>query len=412
MHQFLRPMCLCASFFLAAQVHAVPVIEFVNTHQQDKEYELDRFMNELPKSWDGTWWGKTNGVRISGGSLNIRRLHIEEEAKLRATLIPERFWVRFNEHKLDTIGENRRERTFELEYSPVSNMYLSLIGEPAFKKPDASIGWVLRYGAREDNAIRIAHSILDFSTNKAFRNKSVSEDFEDFYRRFPRSWKVTLTGSKTGAASPAGRLDWTYTTPWEKRHNDLTLSNTDSIITGREWKVEGEAWTTAAYTTLGIDFAGQRGYTNTVYDIPPASGGLVKKSRYLFRPYVMVPWNSKFLLRGGISYVRNKGSQTPQSPLAPVSSFSNSDTIPFIMGKWIISEKAGQPLVSLETGYFHDFQNIDTNHRRERRLKIATDFRLGESTGLRFITGWELDRRDFGRGAYFDGGTAQFQATF
>lgn len=400
---------ICACLFLSVHVQAVPITEFVNINQQDNEYELDRFMNELPKSWDGIWWSKTNGVRISGGSLNARRLHIEEEIKLRAALIPERFWVRFNERKLDTIGENNRERTFELEYSPVSNMFWSLIGDPEFEKPEAGIGWAFRYGVSEDNAIRVFHSILDFSANKAFRNKSVSGDFEDFYRSFPRSWRIILNGSKANAK---GKIDWTYITPWEKRHNDLTSVNTDSIITGREWKIESEGWANIGDTVLGIDLSSQRGYTNTVFDLPSASGGLARKSRYLVRPYAAVPCNSKLKLRAGISYVRHKGNLWPQSALTTASSFNSTDMIPFVTGEWVVSEKIGQPTVNIETGYFHDFQKVNGNHRIEKRLKIAAGFRLGEATGLRFITGWELDKRDFGRGAYFDGGTVQFQGVF
>ncbi len=53
-----------------------------------------------------------------------------------------------------------------------------------------------------------------------------------------------------------------------------------------------------------------------------------------------------------------------------------------------------------------------SHRRRENRLKLALQFDFWKGSSLRLVTGWELDKQDFGRAAYFDGGTIQLQATF
>lgn len=384
-----------------------------NPQDYDSEYELDMLQNYFASDWIWEWLSAENGIRITGGSLNIRHIYHDRYVKLRFPIIKNRMWFRYNHTIRQVIEDEWQFDEIEIEYSPVKNLFLSFLGDPTYHKSEIDIGWAVRYGNREDNSIQLKYLLIDYDSNYAYHNKSTNEGFERFYRDFPYEWRMKLVS----AVYPVKIwIEGRHRSNWTRRDLDLVNPNNNAIRFGREYMLEGEIRWDREVFSPSIDFFGRFTRKGISYEVPRSDGDHTRWEKRVFvRPQVVIYFSERFELDSGCELVKHDGEDVYPGTAFLYKYFDNRNIIPFIIGRLHIKG----PLYG-EAGYMHgtiDERKIEGNLsyrriKRENRLRLAADFKFITGTRLKIITGWDLDREDWGKFALFDGGYIQFQTSF
>ncbi|HOW27509.1 MAG TPA: hypothetical protein PK876_03265 [Elusimicrobiota bacterium] len=386
--------------------------EWIDVPGLDSEYESDRFMSDIPWDWRESFWASPSGVQMTGGSMNIRHLYLQQDIKLRVPLVENRFWFRYRYQKFDTLERNRSDSLWEFEYRPWRDWFVSFLGEPRYHKAEANMGARVRWGRAENRSVDAAILFPNFDTNYAFHNTSVNEGYQEFYDDFPKDVRLTAVWSGHGTSVRAQARKMTL---WRKQHRDLTTPFVEYRETGGETDLSVEM--RCRGERFGVTLEGEYwDELRSVWFSQTAFGQGRRRDqvRRLVRPAAEWYWDHTGTARIGFFTVRRRESLVYSDPAVASRFERQNETLPFVQ----VIKKFGR-VIEAEMAYVHDRQRTTREYgaetfskREENRLKLACGFQFTPSTSLRLVTGWELDKRDFGRFAYFDGGTVQFQAVF
>lgn len=398
-------------FFQISILCAQDVLRLINPQNFNSEYELDIFQNYLSQDWIWEWLAYENGFMITGGSLNIRHIYHERKAKLRMPVIQDRLWFRYHHFIRQVIQDEWKENRIELEYMPLKNLYLSVFGDPTYHKSEIDIGWSARYGTSEDNSIKISYILVDYDNNYAYRNRSVNEGFERFFRDAPIEWRLKTVYT---ALPVKVWIEGRHQRNWTAEYNDLNNANNNRILLGREYILEGKIQWDNEIAVPGIDFFGRVTRKGEFFAVPrPAMDHIRWEKRILVRPQVLIPFGSEYSINVGCGLSKHDGEDSFPGNTSQYVYFNNRNVMPFVIGT-----KHMRGPAYIELGYMHgtideykiegvnSFRNIE----RENRIRIALDFKFSTGARLKFISGWDLDKEDWGKLAVFDGGYVQFQA--
>jgi hypothetical protein len=399
---------LTARSFLEAQV---PV--YTNPQNLDNEYEMDRLMGDFPWAWRDRFENAVTAYRVTGGSLNIRHLYVEEALKVRFPLIDEKFWFRFHRRRRQGLERDDVENLVEFEYSPFRRWFFSILGDPAFRKAESDAGAAVRFGTAEGRSIKFTYLWPDFDTNYAYHNRSVNEGFEEFYRRLPQEARLSArwTGdslsvvwnSRLGRAWESARQDFASSARTVRRGGVREASlDLRHRLGSWSWGLEGETWRS-------------RESIDNEPAVPAMDRSLVRE-RSMARLSIDRELSPVWRMRVGGEFATLRGHERYPGQTTLDRSHRINDSLGFASLYHAFSSRW-----SWESGYMHDQQGWRTLNpgpsrssrcRSENRVKLAIQRDLGGRSSFRLATGWELDKRDVGRFSYFDGGTLQFQTVF
>lgn len=400
------------SLLAALTAQAVEPPPFRHIYRLDAEYALDLLSGEIPWDWRDAFYGSPSGFQISGGSLNIKHLFIDEKFKARAALVEDRFWFRFAYNKRQGLERNSVEAPLELEIRPTGPWFVSLVGEPDFDKSTVDIGAALRWGAEEGRSVKLTYLWPDFDNNHAYANQSVSENTEKFYHTAPREARLAATW----IGGPWSlRLEGRHSRPWERESRDLA-TNAQALEKERggeafldlrlragswTWGVEGESW-------------GQR---SSVVHAPaaPAADREVSLEKEALRAALQKDFSAKWRARAGGGFVHQRGGLNAVQD-ASDERYKSYDRLIFLEGDYAPAEK-----MRLDAAYVVSRQQYDilypaatpeSGRRTDHRARLGLRYDVKEGTGFRAATAWELNRGDSEKLGSFDGGTLQFQTVF
>jgi len=408
-----RVCVLCLCVVAATGIGPAHGGDLFNPDAYDSEYELDLLQNYFHPQWVFDWHALENGFRTTGGSLNIRHIYLVQQAKFRFPLVEERLWFRFRHEVQAFLDYDRREEAIELEYAPARRLYLSMVLEPAFHKADMDIGWAIAYGAGEGNRVRAEYYLVDFDRNYAFRRKTVNEGYEEFFARAPREYRFSWyhTSDSWNAGVAARRV-----TPYELTHDALTATGIDMRYTGEEWAAEADlqgslgSWSPGLHSTARVTEESRERLP-----LPVAGDCRSRISRYEARPYVWLRTDGPWEYLVGFGYVDDYG--TREEPVDPLMGayYRSQQLLPFALAAyqwaaWSVFEFGYMHASQFQTRLDHTGWLSGTG--RENRLRVAWELVFSARMRMRCMAGIELDQEDFGRFAYFDGGSFQFQGCF
>jgi hypothetical protein len=379
----------------------------------DAEYELDRFMGDLPWDWRDRFRGSASGFQTSFGSLNIRHFYIEQTLKVRFPVKREKLWFRFLHQKQHGLERQTTETRLEVEYSPFSSWFFSVVGEPAFHKSETDIGLAARWGPDEGRSVKFTYLWPDFDTNYAFRNRSISEGFEEFYHRFPQEARLAAVWAQERLSlAVQGRL----TRPWVKVHRDLR-----SPFTAHE---QNGSWAEAAADlrhrqgpwTLALEGGTERVRESLEFQpADPVQDKRLVQERSFLRGSVERRLSRTLDIRLGSGFVRfrNRAQYPAQPSLNQLD--QTLDRISFVYLR-----RSFTPTFQTELGYLYDRQwhkdlqgfSSQTFSRSHNRGTLGFLCRFSENASFRLIGTAELDQTESEHFFSFDGGTAQFQTVF
>lgn len=403
---------VCLILLVRCLLSAEPA--YRNVFNLDAEYELDRFMQDVPWDWRDRFRSSATGVQIGGTSLNIRHFFIQQDVKLRLLIVEDRFWFRFRDARLRGLERDDRDTEVEFEYRPVSALHLSVFGEPTFDKADTDIGLAARWGRDEGRSIRFEYAWPDFDTNYSYENQSVNEGFLSFYRRFPQDarltaswidgpWSLWLAGS--------------HRRPWERQTLSLTGTGAAFIEEGaereasldlryrfRRWTaaLEGETW--LERTSLRFEPAA------------PVMDRSVIQERNMLRLSLERSMSDSWRLRAGGGPVLHRGRLRFPAQPASDEAYRVHDAIFYLFSY----HRMGRKLWG-EAGYLVDRQNVqqrlpnfaDSSQRMtQTRAKFGLQHDFDGGASIRGVTAWEMDPSGAETLMSFDGGTLIFQTTF
>lgn len=387
--------------------------DFYDVPNLGGEYEVDRYMGDAPWAWRDRFRSQATGFFITGGSLNIRHLYIEEELKVRFPLVTDRFWFRFQRERIQGLERNDSKNELEFEYSPWKRWFFSFLGEPTFHKAESDAGAAVRWGLEEGRSVKLSYLWPDFDANYAFHNQSVNEGFERFYRRLPQEARLRIVWvGQSLSLFLKGRL----ARPWERTQETLPKPGTRYVQEGSQseaaldlryrWSLwsaaaEGETW--RSQESIAFEPA------------VPARDRAVTEERSSLRGSLERALAHDWRARVGGGFVTSRGVERYFNQPASHRSHKVNDALGFLFVYHDFT-----PRLTGEIGYVYDRQGQDvlangtrlSSRRSQNRGKLALQRDIGDNASFRLVTGWELDGRDVGRFSYFDGGTLQFQATF
>lgn len=383
---------------------------FRNVYKLDAEYELDRFMGDFDWKARDDFAGSPTAYRATGGSLNIRHLYVRQDLKARFPLLQDRLWFRFGYERLEGLERDETRVPLEFEYSPFRKWFFSFIGEPAFHKSDTSAGAAARWGGAEGRSIKFTYLWPGFDANYAFRNTSVNEGFQEFYRRYPQEARLKAAWIKGPVSLLAeGRL----ARPWELDHRDLLSPPSSHIRRGAAaeavldfrwkrgvwvWSVEGETW--KERESIAFEPAA------------PARDRQVRQERSSARLSIERSLGPRWRVRGGGGPVHSRGRLRHPSLTSADEGYKMLDRLAYLTAYYSRS-----PRSEWELGHVYDLQRFEvrepggagSGRRSHNRGRIGFRWTFNERAWLRLIGALELDRNQSERFGSFDGGTVQFQ---
>ncbi|MBI4396142.1 MAG: hypothetical protein HY548_03535 [Elusimicrobia bacterium] len=387
---------------------------FVNIYNLDAEYELDRLMGEFPWEERDPFVSTSTGFRITTGSLNIRHFYIEETLKTRFPLIDDKFWLRFQYRKRQGLERNEVDVPLELEVRLRPRWFLSLVGEPAFHKSDTDVGAALRWGETEGRSLKFTYLWPDFDTNYAFRNQSVNEDHQEFYRRLPQEARLSAVWIEGPWSLNAGG---TFSRPSELVRQGLIAPFTRYILKGSRSEGSLDLRRRWAEWTWGLESEFWRERQSIDFEpVAPSSdrGQIQERStvRSSLERRLAPDWRLRF--GGGLAFYRSH-MRYPAQP-----NLNESNQIDDRLGTLSLFHELRSGLW-LEGGYIADRQWFkvqgpgfvqDMGRRVHKRGKVALQYHFSERSYIRAVAALELDRAETEHFLSFDGGTVQLQTVF
>ncbi len=385
-----------------------------NVYNLDAEYELDRFMQDVPWEWRDRFRSSATGIQAGGGSLNIRHFLIQQEAKIRMPVVTERLWFRFRDARLQGLERDDRDTRLEFEYRPASQLHLSLFGEPTFAKADTDVGLAARWGEFEGQSVRVEYLWPDFDTNYAYANRSINEGFLRAYRRFPHDLRMAASWIKgPWSLWLAGNIR----RPWERQTVSLTGTNPSFVEEGakreasvdlryrfRSWTaaIEGETW--LERTSIRFEPAS------------PATDRSLIQERNLLRLSLERAMSPAWKLRAGGGPALSRGNLRHSAQPSSDEFYRVHDAVAYLFSYHQVRQR-----LWLEAGYLADRQNVaqrlpgfaDSSQRKtQTRVKFGLQFDFAGGASLRGVSAWETDPSDAESFVSFDGGSILFQTTF
>jgi len=404
---------LCLIFVAAGVLKILSAEDYVNPYRYNSEYEMDMLQNYFHPEDEFLWLGAENGFRTTGGSLNIRHIYNFQEAKFRFELVKNRFYLRYIFLNNQYLNYEVKSNLLELEYFFWRNIFLKLTLQPDRHKGDIDAGFGLGVGLDEKNKVWAEYRLVDFDKNYAFRNRTVYEGYEEFYDTLPKKWIFGLNSQSDKLKIGA---DFWVQTPSELRHSDF-VRNDNYKQEYEEIAFNGNIL--RSLDTLGLGVRGK--YYGNKYKIYRPDGytredRAQKVIEQVITPYALYRINERNELFSGVSFINLYGSRMPYLETSEKIYYKGDEILPFINWYYSITPKS-----RFETGYMHDSiyrkeliqpDTFKRGMRRENRLRLAYEYRFTEKIYMKFMMGWELDKEDFGKSAFFDGGYFQFQGVF
>jgi hypothetical protein len=382
-----------------------------NAFKLDAEYEMDRFMGDLPWDWRDRFAAAPTGFQVTGGSLNIRHIVLDQRLKVRFPF-SERWAFRFRHDRRLGLERQDVETQVEFEYGPRRNLFFSLIGEPTFHKSDALAGFAARWGLEEGRSVKFAYLWPGFDANYAFENQSVNEGYEEFYRRAPQEARLSaawiagpgslLLEARRRRPSELARRDFPGTTQAVTRE-ESSEARLDARWRRGEWTaaLEGEVWN-----------AREEALTEPA----AASDAEVVAERSAARLSLERTLGAAWRARIGGGDARLRGGRRQLSAPGADEYYRLHDRPWFLLVYHSFS-----PRFSMDGGFLYDRQTISSletgqvpvvEPRSQSRAKVALQRDFENGASIRAAAAVELDLNQEETFASFDGATIQFQTTF
>lgn len=385
-----------------------------NIYNLDAEYELDRFMQDLPWGWRDLFRSSPTGIQVSGGSLNIRHFFIQQEAKIRMPVAAERLWFRFRDARLQGLERDDRDTRVEFEYRPASHLHFSLYGEPTFAKADTDIGLAARWGESEGRSVRVEYAWPDFDTNYAYANRSVNEGFLRAYRRFAHDARMAASWIKgPWSLWLAGNLR----RPWERQTVYLTGNNLSFVEEGA--KREASVDVRYRFLSWTVALEGESWLERSAIRFEPASAASDRsliQERNMLRLSLERALGPSWRLRAGGGPALSRGNLRYPSQPSSDEFYRSHDAMGYLFSYYQMRER-----LWLEAGYLADRQNVeqrlpgfaDSSHRKtQTRAKFGLQYDFAGGASLRGVGTLETDPSDAEALVSFDGGSILFQTVF
>lgn len=263
-----RTVGAAALLLAAGSAWAVsPGPSFYNLYDFNAEYALDRLSNAWDPDDRADFRAVGTGLRVTGGSLNIRHLQVREDIKLRVPF-GARWTARFRrERDLGLSGKEERS-LLEIEHRLAGPWAVGVVGAPAFHKAEASLGFSTAWRRREDRFVRASILWPGFDTNYAYKNTSVTEDHRRAYRTFPREGRVEAVWQSDRLWFG---LDGQWARRWELEHEDFAPGAEKYVETGERRALSMDASGRFGEWTGGGEWEYSRHAGSVVYD--PARPG-------------------------------------------------------------------------------------------------------------------------------------------
>ncbi|MEW6555973.1 MAG: hypothetical protein AB1349_01305 [Elusimicrobiota bacterium] len=377
--------------------------EFPKSDDLDNEYEIDIFMDYFLPERNFAYLASSSGIRVTAGSLDIKRLYLQEELKIKLPLVNDKLWTRFFHIRNKTIDYERTFDEIEFEYSPLSKIYLSVLGTPEFYKHNADLGWAIRYAKDEGNGFKLAYILADFDNNYAFQHRTTNLGFEKFYQKTPKKWRIEI--------KKIGHNIKSYI--FFECNTKSVFSYDDLMDTTKNYSESHESYFIDSNFSLSIcsnwkfctDFYIRETKNKKEFTIPQQAQDFNDaEKKYLVRPFVEQYLLNSVRLFYGFSFVKH------------YLSLQNYDYTRTNIGGFLSVVLNICSNTELEVGYIHDdvdwTKNSQSEYNRENRLKLAIEYKFTEKSQIKLITGWDLDKEDWGTFAFFDGGHIQLQILF
>lgn len=173
----------------------------------NEENFLDLKTYEFRKSLDHQWLTGNNGIRMTGGSVDIDRLFLDGELKINQDF-SEKFTVRLNTGQQVFYAPKPNPYTMiEMDFHPWNPDYsFSFVSNTAHDKRQVDMGGAVRVGQRPSRYLRFSWLDVD-----AFYNQK--NDYDDsYYETKPRTFR--LEGASTNKSFHV-RFHWEKDTPLE-----------------------------------------------------------------------------------------------------------------------------------------------------------------------------------------------------
>lgn len=405
-----RLLCLALAGLLPASAAADLV--YRNVFKLDAEYELDRFMTDVPWEWRDRFASAPTGFLASGCSLNIRHIALDQRLKVRFPL-SERWAFRFRHDRRLGLERQDVETQLEFEHGPHRRLFFSLIGEPTFHKSDVLAGLAVRWGEMEGRSVKFAYLWPGFDANYAFSNQSVNEGFEEFYRRAPQEARLTGTwlgqrasiiveGRHRRRSQLAQRV---FSSPATQTILEEGSSEARADLRWRWWE-----WTAA------LEAEGWKGEQRDATDPASAAEMDVVHERSSVRFSLEKSLGSSWRARAGGGEARLRGRQR-FSAAPPADQFYRLHDRPW----FFLVRRAFDQRFSMDGGFIYDRQGIASleagqtpvaEKRSQNRGKLAMQYDFPNGSFFRLAAALELDTNQEETFASFDGATVQFQTTF
>ncbi len=183
----------------------------------DINFNMESFIDinsyQFRRSEQVKWYDVENGLRISAGSLETNLLYLSTDLRLKQDITPNVI-VRLNINDEEFFEPREFPRPLlELEYIPTSlPVSLSLIGNPAYAKRDADLGFAVTVGQRPWNYFRAAWLNSDYYFNDK------NELDESYYKKEPS--QLTLEAAYNWEDRYKLRISWQDNNPLELVFDD------------------------------------------------------------------------------------------------------------------------------------------------------------------------------------------------
>lgn len=397
-----------SALLLAAPLGAEPL--FRNVFNLDAEYALDRLMGETPWPARDRFNAAPTAFRISGGSLNIRHLLLDQRLKLRMPIVDDKFWFRFRHQRRQGLEYDNNDAELELEAAAADDVFLSLVGAAAFHKSDTAAGFAARYGAAEDRSVKVTYLWPGFDTNYAFKNTSVNEGYREAYRRLPAEARLDAH-FVTDAVSFA--LEGRLARAWELEREEFTPPDRN-VATGHDRAIYVDLRWRGAVWRAGLEGEHRRSGGTIAYDpARPAEDRFARAETS--RLFLSIERGENTVWRAAAGPAALRGRQLFTGGGGVNESYS--------MREWLGLAEARRPFndkFSGEAAYLADWQKRrtrfgageDSGGKVHQRGKLAARYDFSAHAFLRVIAAIELDQSESEKFFSFDGGTVQFQTVF
>lgn len=381
---------------------------FYNLYDFNAEYALDRLSNAWDPDERADFRSVGTGLRVTGGSLNIRHLQVREDLKLRVPF-GDRWTARFRRER-DLGLSGREERSLlDIEHRFAGPWTLGVVGAPAFHKAEASLGFSTAWRRREDRFVRAAVLWPGFDTNYAYKNTSVTEDHRRAYRTFPREGRVEAVWQSDRVRFGA---DGRWARRWELEHEEFAPGAEKYVETGERRALSIDVSGRLGVWTAGGEWEYTRHAGQIMYE-PARPGEDRAAHEESFRSIVRLERNlSHAAVRLTAAPAVFRGRQT-----FPGSSGSNEffvlrdrivgvSYLPRFGGGWT-GEAAY--FIDRQTGHIRRGGGAVSRPRTQNRAMFALRWKRAPGHGFVVAANVEMDNDEAEKIFSFDGGVVQFQ---